>query len=95
VNELCFSALYRKRSRDLKLVNDGTGFFDRIERFDRSEVRRHSGGVRLVCGFILIVDDEDSRNASIVGVAADRPGSCGERYVGADTCPGTVSRGLR
>ena len=73
--ELCFTAFYRKRSRDLKFVNNGTCFFDRIERFNRTQVWRHICGVRLGCGFILIVDDEDSRNASIVGVEAERPGA--------------------
>jgi hypothetical protein len=69
--------------------------FDRVERFDWSELRRGSGHVGFVFCIVLIVDDEDSRNASIVGTAADRPGSCGKGYVGADTGRGRVTRGLR
>jgi hypothetical protein len=59
--------------------------FDRIERFDWTELRRGSRWVGFVFRCVLIVDDEDSRNASIVGAAADRPECCGEGYVGADT----------
>jgi hypothetical protein len=66
-------------------MNDRVCLFDRIERFDLPELRGGSGGIRFVACFILIVDDEDSRNASIVGAAARGPGSCGRRYVGADT----------
>jgi hypothetical protein len=83
-NEICLRAFYGKRSGDLKLVNDGPGFFDRIERFNLTKLRQGSGGSRLISCFILIVDDEDSRNASIVDAAAEDRGSCG-RYVGADT----------
>ena len=63
----------------------GACLFQRIERFDWTELRRGSGRVRFVFRRVLIVDDEDSRNASIVGAAADRRERCGERYVGADT----------
>ncbi len=59
--------------------------FDRIGRFDWTELRRGSGRVLFVFRCVLIVDDEDSRNASIVGATADRRERCGEGYVGADT----------
>jgi hypothetical protein len=66
-------AFGRKRSGDLKLVNDRACLFDGIERFDRGELRRGSSSVRFVSRFVLIVDDEDSRNASIMGVSAGTP----------------------
>jgi hypothetical protein len=62
-----------ERSGDLKLVNDRAGLFDRIELFDLTGLRGSSGGIRFVSCFILIVDDEDSRNASIVGAARRSP----------------------
>jgi hypothetical protein len=83
--EGCFGAFDREWGRDLKLVDDGSCFFGRIERFDRSELRRGSGGIRCEFRFILIVDDEDSRNASIVGAASGRPRQLWSWYVGADT----------
>ncbi len=84
-SEICFPAFDGERSGDLKLMNDRPCFFDRIERCDPIKSRRGSRGIDLVSCFILIVDDENSRNASIVGAAAEGPGSCGRRYVGADT----------
>lgn len=74
-SEVRFRAWDRKRSGDLKLVNDRPCFFHRIERFDPTELRRGSRGLRFVSCFILIVDDEDSRNASIVGPAAGAQGA--------------------
>ena len=84
-NEICFRAFHRKRGGNLKLMNHRMCLFDRIARFSRAELRGGCGGTRFVPRFVLIVDDEDSRNASVVGEAAERPGSCGQRYVGADT----------
>ena len=97
-DEICLRALDRKRGGDLKLMNDRPVFFDCIMRFDLTELRCGRGRIGFVSRFVLIIDDEDSRNASIVGTAARRPGSCvvsGQRYVGADTCWGRVTRGLR
>ena len=75
-NEICFRAFRGKRSGDLKLMDDWPCFLDRIERFDLTELWCGSRRIRFVSRFFLIVDDEDSRNASIVGAAADCPGSC-------------------
>jgi hypothetical protein len=75
-NEVCFRAFDRKRSGDLKLMNDRPCFFDRIERFGLTELRCGSGRIRFVSRFVLIIDDEDSRKASIVGAAAECPESC-------------------
>ena len=83
-NEVGFRAFDRKGSGDLKLMNDRASLFHCFERFNRAGLRGGSRGIRFVGRFILIVDDEDSRNASTVG-KAERPGSCGQRYVGADT----------
>ena len=94
-NEVSLCAWERKRSRNLKFMYDRACLFVYIERFDWTELSRDSGHVRFIFFIFLIVDDEDSRNASIVGAAADRPGSCGEGYVGADTGWGRVTRGLR
>jgi len=83
-----FRAFDRKRSGDLKLVNDRPGFFDRIKRFDLTELRCGCGRMWFVSRFVLIVDDEDSRNASIVGTAAVCPGSCVVRGMSVPTPAG-------
>jgi hypothetical protein len=69
-------------------MNDRPCFFDRIERFDLTELRCGSGRIRFVARFVLIVDDEDSRNASIVGTAAVCPGSCVVRGMSVPTPAG-------
>jgi hypothetical protein len=73
MNEVCLRTCNRKRSGDLKLMYGWACLFDCIERFSRNELRRGSGCVRFVSRFVLIVDDEDSRNASIVGAARRSP----------------------
>jgi len=69
-------------------MNDRPCFFDRIERFDLTELRCGSGRIRFVARFVLIIDDEDSRNASIVGTAAVCPGSCVVRGMSVPTPAG-------
>jgi hypothetical protein len=81
--EVGFGGFYWKRRGYLELMNDRPCLRDGIERFNRTRLRR--AGFRFVSRLILIVDDEDSRNASIVGAAAEGPGSGGQMYVGADT----------
>jgi hypothetical protein len=87
-NEICVRAFDRKWSGDLKLMNDRPCFFVRIERFGLTELRCGSARMRLVSRFVLIVDDEDSRNASIVGAPAECPGSCVVRGMSVPTPAG-------
>jgi hypothetical protein len=84
-DDVCFGGFEWKRSGYLKLMDDRACLWGRIERFNRTRLRRGSRGIRFVSCLILIVDDEDSRKASIVSAAAEGPGSGGQVYVGADT----------
>jgi hypothetical protein len=88
-NEIRFRAFNGERSGDLKLVNDRPCFFNCVVRFGLTELRCGSGRIRLVSRFVLIVDDEDSRNASIVRAAAECPGSCVVRGMSVPTPAGT------
>ena len=87
-NEICVRAFDRKWSGDLKLMYDRPCLFVRIERFGLTELRCGSARMRLVSRFVLIVDDEDSRNASIVGAPAECPGSCVVRGMSVPTPAG-------
>jgi hypothetical protein len=72
-NEVCLCTCDRSRSGDLKLMYRWACLFDCTERFSRNELRRGRGCFRFVSRCVLIVDDEDSRNASIVGAVRRAP----------------------
>jgi hypothetical protein len=69
--EVCFSACDRKRSGNLELVYDRPNLCDSIERLIGADIPRGGGRHRFEFRFILIVDDEDSRNASLVGAVSN------------------------
>lgn len=72
------------RCGDLKLVDDRPGIGANAWAFSR-ELRRPCK-IRFDSGFVLVVNDENSRNASIVG---------GRRCTSAQHPPGAVVRGVR
>ncbi len=74
-DDVCFGGLDWKRGGYLKLMDDRACLCGRFERFNRTRLRRGSRGIRFVSCLILIVDDEDSRNASIVNAQPKAQGA--------------------